>query len=546
MRQCLTDFNVSRTGKTIQSLVAILSLMAELHIGRVLCILPKNVVAFWGEEIRRIRKCWPSLNAKLIVQRYEGNTGKRIGDLRQNRLHGKPLIVLLSSALVSTKEKREKGVLFATGYDRKYPWDLIVLDEVSTLTELRALRETQTHKPIQAHCRAKNKSTQLSEALRSKLTANSFQLFLTATPIQNSLREHCILLDTMLGYHRKALRDESFEAWYEQNQKSYKAGQQENSTESQRKRKDKLLAEFHSRAKPYFFQRSKEEHLRDKIPKVARYDVWTLPSNAQKDAAARFMKSSDLVENARESKLQAFLAIAKLRQNCLHPYFGSTTTIEIGEEDDESNGDDDERNDNAAVEAYLLQTSVSQIKTDSPKLALCGDLVQNFVSNGHKVLVFCEFKRPFYFLERLLESMQIGSYRMHGDESPTRRAAHVHDFNGPRSTHQVMLLTFGAAGLGLTLTGADRMIILSPHWNPAVEEQAEGRMDRIGQTNKCISIHLFTAGSIEGSIHGYQNQKEANALEVLVRRCNKIAVPVLPCTYYSHTMFSRRKKPVDI
>ena len=321
----------------------------------------------------------------------------------------------------------------------------------------------------------------------------------------------------MLGLHQNPeTRKESFETWFKARKKTYGAGQQQISSQYEREQKDAVLAEFHVKAKPYFFQRSKEDHLRDKfLHKVARYDVWTIPSKAQKEAAASFMKSSDLVENANDNQFSALPAIAKLRQISFHHYFGSTGR----EEEEEENGNGL----SAYLEAYLQKTSVSQIRADSPKLALCADMVRNFVSNNHKVLIFSEFKRPFYFLERLLESKQIGSYRMHGDEPPSHRDDHVRDFQSQNSKHKVMLLTYGAAGVGITLNAADRIIFLSPHWNPAVEEQAEGRMDRIGQTNECISIRLFNAGSIEQSIHGYQAQKEANTLEALVSRCKGYA-----------------------
>nr|WP_234837600.1 C-terminal helicase domain-containing protein [Sinorhizobium medicae] len=42
-----------------------------------------------------------------------------------------------------------------------------------------------------------------------------------------------------------------------------------------------------------------------------------------------------------------------------------------------------------------------------------------------------------------------------------------------------------AAGTGLTLTAATHVIHLSRWWNPAVEEQCNDRVHRIGQMRAC-------------------------------------------------------------
>jgi len=322
--------------------------------------------------------------------------------------------------------------------------------------------------------------------------------------MQNHLGELCTLLDTMLDL-KKSDGNESYLTWYDNNKQSYKAGQQKSSSKAQQHKKDQIIADFQSKAHPFFFQRSKEDHLRDEIPAVARYDIWVPPSKTQREEASKFMRTSDIAVNARESNFKALPAIAQLRQICLHPFFTSSS------EDEDDDGDWRSR-----LNDYLDMTSVDRLRGDSPKLALCADMVKFLTENGHKILVFSEFKRPFYILEKILQSMGIGVYRMHGDEPQSHRSHHIESFNSTKALHKVMLLTTGASGLGLTLTGADRMILLSPHWNPSKEEQAEGRMHRIGQKKKCVAYRIFNVGTIEQSIQGYQHQKEANSLEALV------------------------------
>lgn len=45
---------------------------------------------------------------------------------------------------------------------------------------------------------------------------------------------------------------------------------------------------------------------------------------------------------------------------------------------------------------------------------------------------------------------------------------------------RVMLCSLKAAGVGVTLTAANHLILLDPWWNPAAEEQAIDRIYRIG------------------------------------------------------------------
>lgn len=51
-----------------------------------------------------------------------------------------------------------------------------------------------------------------------------------------------------------------------------------------------------------------------------------------------------------------------------------------------------------------------------------------------------------------------------------------------------MLLSLLAGGVGITLTGANHMILLEPSWNPQNECQVFDRIHRIGQ-KKPVQIY---------------------------------------------------------
>ncbi|KAJ1691050.1 hypothetical protein LUZ63_015205 [Rhynchospora breviuscula] len=93
--------------------------------------------------------------------------------------------------------------------------------------------------------------------------------------------------------------------------------------------------------------------------------------------------------------------------------------------------------------------------------------------------------------------------RMDGNTKFAEREKIVKEFqedNGPA----IFLLTTQVGGLGLTLTRADRVIVVDPFWNPSVDNQCVERPHRIGQTKEVIVYRLMTCGTIEEIIYKRQ------------------------------------------
>jgi len=65
----------------------------------------------------------------------------------------------------------------------------------------------------------------------------------------------------------------------------------------------------------------------------------------------------------------------------------------------------------------------------------------------------------------------------------------------------LFLLTTRVGGLGINLTGADRVIIFDPDWNPSTDTQARERAWRIGQSRPVTIYRLLTTGTIEEKIY---------------------------------------------
>jgi SNF2 family DNA or RNA helicase len=141
---------------------------------------------------------------------------------------------------------------------------------------------------------------------------------------------------------------------------------------------------------------------------------------------------------------------------------------------------------------------------NSGKVELFGELLQEVIDGGHRVLVFSQFTEMLGLLKEQLEKDGVAFSYLDGSTSD--RAKVVQDFQS-RQDVPVFLISLKAGGVGLNLTAADTVIHFDPWWNPAVEAQATDRAHRIGQTRVVTSYKLITRGTVEEKILSLQNRK---------------------------------------
>lgn len=133
-------------------------------------------------------------------------------------------------------------------------------------------------------------------------------------------------------------------------------------------------------------------------------------------------------------------------------------------------------------------------------------IVNEYVLNGHKILIFSSFKRVLERVKKLFNDNSISSYMIDGSVKSSDRMAMVESFN--KDNTNCFLITLKAGGTGLNLVGADVVIHLDIWWNPQVENQATDRAHRIGQTKTVHVIKLVTKGTIEEKIVELQEKKK--------------------------------------
>ena len=140
----------------------------------------------------------------------------------------------------------------------------------------------------------------------------------------------------------------------------------------------------------------------------------------------------------------------------------------------------------------------------SGKMDLFGELLEEVIDGGHRVLVFSQFTGMLALLKERLAAEKIDFCYLDG--STTERGAVVEKFQ-TNAAIPVFLISLKAGGVGLNLTGADTVIHFDPWWNPAVEDQATDRAHRIGQSKIVTSYKLITRDTVEEKILALQNRK---------------------------------------
>lgn len=130
-----------------------------------------------------------------------------------------------------------------------------------------------------------------------------------------------------------------------------------------------------------------------------------------------------------------------------------------------------------------------------------------------KTLIFCQFVSEMDIYEQVLQDSEFGSVRLDGNMSLTERDQAVRTFSTDPNVH-VFLIQINTGGQGINLQAANRIYIMSPNWNPAMEHQAIGRAHRTGQT-KTVYVTKFciTSGDtqmpfIEENILKLQEKKK--------------------------------------
>jgi len=161
----------------------------------------------------------------------------------------------------------------------------------------------------------------------------------------------------------------------------------------------------------------------------------------------------------------------------------------------------------SVVEATLakLARSAEAMLEQSSKLKCLAYLLPALASRGHRTLVFSQSLKMLDLVQLCcLKPSGLRCLRIDGSTDALSRADKVAKFQRQRERFQCMLLTTNVGGVGLNLTSADRVILVDPAWNPALDAQAVDRAFRIGQEREVRVYRLIMSGLIEDKMFRLQ------------------------------------------
>ena len=257
---------------------------------------------------------------------------------------------------------------------------------------------------------------------------------------------------------------------------------------------------------------STSSHKPCRLSKKLDIVVWLPLSSVQREIYAAFLKSKQ-VKLALNKFNSPLVAINVLRKICCHPALlhgeGAKEIAELlhMQKDGDKNLSEkmglnvatkcigdwmNSENFNRNKYSYGVETSC--------KLQFLLSLLPRLKDEGHRTLVFTSTRIMLDIIEQAVTEAGLTSIRIDGEIVSQERQKRVQRFND-EGEGDVMLLTIGVGGVGLTLTAASRVVLFSPDWNPTRDQQAIDRCFRIGQSKNVTAYRLITCNTVEESVY---------------------------------------------
>ena len=456
-------------GKTIQ----IIAFLAGVHYSKkltkpIIVVAPATVMKQWVNEFHT---WWPPFRVSILHTSGSGmidvgRESREEDDLMSaapRPIGNKPLSKAQKSAKKIVDRVVQEGHVLVTTYSglQSYAELLIPTDwEYAVLDEGHKIRNPNT--AITIYCKE----------LR---TAN--RIILSGTPMQNNLVELWSLFDFVFPMRLGTLVN-----FRQQFEFPIRQGGYANASNLQVQTAMQCAETLKETISPYLLQRFKADVASD-LPKKSEQVLFCKLTKFQRGAYENFLASDDLTA-IMNGKRQVLYGVDILRKICNHPDLQDHKTLSV-------------------KTGYSYGSGAK-----SGKMQVVKALLELWKEQGNKTLLFAQHRIMLDILERFIGSMGSFNYRRMDGTTPIHtRQGLVDEFNNNPTAH-VFLLTTKVGGLGINLTGANRVIIFDPDWNPSTDVQARERAWRLGQKREVMIYRLMTAGTIEEKIYHRQLFKQ--------------------------------------
>jgi SNF2 family DNA or RNA helicase len=140
----------------------------------------------------------------------------------------------------------------------------------------------------------------------------------------------------------------------------------------------------------------------------------------------------------------------------------------------------------------------------SAKLERLAADLEEIAASGRKAIVFSQWVDTLKQLAERLAPFSPLEY--HGQVPANRRDDVLQRFREEKQ-RSVLLISYGAGGVGLNLQFAEYVFLFDRWWNPAVEDQAINRAHRIGAAGPVTVTRFLTVSTIEERIDQILQEK---------------------------------------
>ena len=338
-----------------------------------------------------------------------------------------------SAAASSEKSGAGAGRVASLGELSRVRWDVVIVDE--------------------AH-RLKNAASRTACVLRDDFSYLNCVL-LTGTPLQNNTTE----LHTLLNFVDREVFEDSAE--FQSEFGDLKSASQ--------------LEALHKKIKPYLLRREKDLVEKTVPPKeeVIVQVKLTIPQKmyyrAIYEQKTGFLYRGE--KGAKDGPSLSNLAM-ELRKCCNHPFLVKGAEVEIAKH---------------FAKEGLSNSPLDVMVQSSGKMALLDKLLPKLKADGHRVLIFSQFRIMLNIIEDYLDCKGYSYERVDGSITGRKRQAAIDRYTKSSSASSsssatpalvteppfIMLLSTRAGGVGINLMAADTVIIYDSDWNPQNDVQAQ-------------------------------------------------------------------------
>ena len=417
-------------GKTLQSIVFLALYNEQITNKRSkpnLIIAPSGLLENWNKEF--------SIH---LTDLGIGNTAKVYGkNLKEfkNKIKGKdtdtgvpllniPLIKQYDLVMTTYETLRDYHISFS-----QISFAIVIFDEIQ---------------------KTKNPRSLISKSAKS--INGDFQIGLSGTPVENSLSDLWQILDILSpGLIKYSLKDFM---------KEYSGSVEDLETlDKLKKLQNELLTDEKGRIPPVL-RRLKEEVFRNgDLPKKYIVPAESTCKIMPPEQAEIYKQQLD---NVHKGNLSMLSALHNFKRISLSPRpFAEWLTD---------------------IDKYIFS---------SGRLEIFFEILDEIKRRDEKALIFVDSRDLQPILAQVLKErykLQTLPLIINGQVAGTVRQSYVDKFQDEEKGFNIMLLSPRAGGIGLTLTAANNVLHLERWWNPAVEDQCNDRVYRIGQ-KKDVKIY---------------------------------------------------------